>query len=101
MPWVDTKWEDRLCQACHSSQDVQHLLFSCPAYSDVRQEYAILFQQAFSVSDLFTNSEPMHVVVFSESVFHVGNLLYPPDISLSASSCVVLCLLAPCWSPGH
>ena len=26
----------------------------------------------------------MHVVVFSESVFHVENLLYPPDISFSA-----------------
>ena len=35
----------------------------------------------------------MHVVVFSESDFHVEHLLYPPDI--------VLCLLAPCWSPGH
>ena len=26
----------------------------------------------------------MHVVVVSESVFHVENLLYPPDISFSA-----------------
>ena len=26
----------------------------------------------------------MHVVVFSESVFHIENLLYPPDISFSA-----------------
>ena len=26
----------------------------------------------------------MHVVVFSESVFHVENLLYPPEISFSA-----------------
>ena len=43
----------------------------------------------------------MHVVVFSENVFHVGILLHPPDISFSAFLCVVLCLLAPCWSPGH
>ena len=59
--WVDTKREDRLCQVCHSSKDVedeQHFLFGCPAYSDIRQKYASLFQQAFSVSDLFTNSEP-------------------------------------------
>ena len=58
--WVDTKREDRLCQICHSSRDVedeQHFLFSCAAYSDVRQKYANLFQQAFSVSDSFTNSE--------------------------------------------
>ena len=36
--WVDTKREDRLCQVCHSSKDVedeQHFLFSCSAYSDV------------------------------------------------------------------
>ena len=26
----------------------------------------------------------MHVVLFSENVFHVGNLLHPPDISFSA-----------------
>ena len=50
--------EDRLYQVCHSSKDVedeQHFFFSCPAYSD---KYASLFQQAFSVSDLYTNSEP-------------------------------------------
>ena len=59
--WVDTKREDRLCQVCHSSRDVEdelHFLFSCPAYSDVRQKHASLFQQAFTVSDFFTNSEP-------------------------------------------
>ena len=56
-----TKREGRLCQVCHSSQDVedeQHFLFSCAAYRDVRQKYASLFQQAFFVSDSFTNSEP-------------------------------------------
>ena len=52
--------EDRLCQVCHSSEDMEgeHFLFSCPAYSDVRQNYASLFQQAFSVSDFFPKSEP-------------------------------------------
>ena len=58
---MDTKREDRLCQVCHSSEDVedeQHFLFSCPADSDVRQKYASIFQQAFSVSVFFTNSEP-------------------------------------------
>ena len=29
------------------------------------------------------------------------NQLYPPDISFSALSCVVLCLLGPFKSPGH
>ena len=33
--------------------------------------------------------------------FSLENLLYPPDISLSAFLSVVFCLLAPCWSPGH
>ena len=54
--WVDSKREDRLCQVCHSSKDMedeQHFLCSCPAYSDVRQKYANLFRQAFSVSDVF------------------------------------------------
>ena len=43
--WADAKREDRLCQVCHSSkdgEDEQHFLFSCPAYSDVRQKYASL-----------------------------------------------------------
>jgi len=40
----------------------------------------------------------MHVVVFSESLFHVGSLPYPTDMSFSAFLSVVLCLLAPCWS---
>ena len=34
----------------------------------------------------------MHVVVFSESVFRLENLLCLP---------VESCLLAPYWSPGH
>ena len=58
---MDTKREDRLCQVCHSSRDVedeQHILFRCPAYSDVRQKHASPFQQAFTVLDFFTNSEP-------------------------------------------
>ena len=39
-------------------EDEQHFLYSCTAYSGVRQKYASLVQQAFSVSDFFTNSEP-------------------------------------------
>ena len=73
--WVDTKREDRLCQVCHSSRDVedeQHFLFSCPAYSDVRQKHASLFQQAFTVSDFFTNSEPNACGGFLRECFSLG-----------------------------
>ena len=55
-----------------------------------------LLSQTFSLT-----LNQMHVVVFSESVFNLENLLYPPDISMNACLCVVFCLLAPCWSPGH
>ena len=72
--WVDTKREDRLCQVCQSFEDVedeQHFLFSCPAYSDdVRQKYASLLQQAFSVSDFLTH----HLVLFD--VLH--SVCWPP-----------------------
>ena len=37
----------------------------------------------------------MHVVFFSESIFHVENLLYPPDISFSA----FYVLYSVCWPP--
>ena len=37
----------------------------------------------------------MHVVVFSESVFHVGKFLYPLDTSLSACILTVGPLLVP------
>ena len=62
-------------------EDEQHLLCSCPAYSDVRQKYANLFQQASSVSDFTSRNRnffelltlsltlnQMHVVVFSDSL---------------------------------
>ena len=44
-------------------EDEQHCLFSGPAYSDVRlsnlaKSMPVFFQQAFSVSDFFTNSAP-------------------------------------------
>ena len=61
----------------------------------------IFFSEPFLFRTLALTLNQMHMVVISESIFHVGNLLYPPDISLSAFLCVVLCLLAPCWSPGH
>ena len=58
---MDTKREDSLCQVCNSSEDVedeQHFLFDFPAYNCVRKRYDSIFQQALSVSDIFTNSEP-------------------------------------------
>ena len=82
-------------------EDEQHFLCSCPAYSDVRQKHASLFQQALTVSDFFTNSEPNACGGFLKECFHLENLLYTPDISMNACLCVVFCLLAPCRSPGH
>ena len=93
---MDTTREDRLCQVCHSFKDgvdEQHFLFSCPAYSDVKQKLASLFQQAFPVSDVLTDSESNACGGFSESV-HIGNLLYPLDISFSAFLCVVTLLVS-------
>ena len=104
---VETKREDRLCQVCHSSKDVedeQHFSFSCPAYSDVRQKHASLSQQAFSVSVFFAKSGPNACGCFLRECFSLENLLYPPDISLSVFICflcIVFCPLGPCWSPGH
>ena len=79
---------------------MHHFLFGCPAYSDVRPKHASLFQQAFSVSDFFTNSKSNACGGSLNVVVHVEHLLYSPDMSLSAFSCVVFCLLAPCRSPG-
>ena len=97
--WVDTKREDRLCQVCHSSKDVedeQHFLLSCPAYSDIRQKHASLFQQAFSVSEVKESKfKPNACGGFLRECSSRRNLLYPPDISLSAFLCVVFCFLAP------
>ena len=61
----------------------------------------IFFNRPFLFRTFSLTVNQMHVAIFSESVFHVGNLLYPSDILLSVFLCVVLCLLAPCWSPGH
>ena len=76
----------------------------CDCHSHIRssakvsishQLHICLFQQAFSVSDFFTNSEPNACVNFLRECFHVENLLYPPDISFSAF--YVLCSV--CWPP--
>ena len=45
--------------------------------------------------DFFAYSEELHVVIFSENVFQIENLLYPPDISFSA----FYVLYSVCWPP--
>ena len=51
----------------------------------------VFFSRPFFLSRTFSLTlNQMHVVVFSESVFHLVNLLYPPDISLSAFMCFIL-----------
>ena len=70
-------------------------LFSCAADSD-DESMPVFFSRPFLSQTFSLTLNQMHVVLFSESVFHVENLLYPPDISFDAFSCVELCLLAPC-----
>jgi len=46
--WIGSERKGRLCQVCHSLQDVedeQHFIFDCPAYSHIRNKHANLFQQ--------------------------------------------------------
>ena len=83
---LDTAREDRLCHSSKDMEDEQHFFFSCSFSA------GLLCFRLF----LLTLNQ-MHVVVSSDSGFHVGNLLYSPDIS----TCVVFCLLAPCWSEEH
>ena len=79
--WVDTKREDSLCQGCHSTEDVEDerlLLFDCPAYNDIRtkeQSVLICFSRLFLFQTFSLTLGRMHVVVFSQSVFHIGSLL--------------------------
>ena len=83
---------------CHSSKDVedeQHFLFSCPAYSELDKACQAFFIRPFLSQTFAVTLNQMHVVVFSESVFSVENLLYPPDISLSA----FYVLYFVCWPP--
>ena len=60
---IDTgRWAgiDRLCQVCHSSQEVEdehHFIFECPAYNHIRTKHTNLFQQTFTVSQFLTKSE--------------------------------------------
>ena len=42
----------------------------------------VFFSRPFLSQTFSLTLNQMHVMVFSESVFHVENLLYPPDISL-------------------
>ncbi|KAL3146185.1 hypothetical protein ABBQ32_14176 [Trebouxia sp. C0010 RCD-2024] len=78
--WVGTGRKDRLCQVCHSDQDVedeQHFLFHCPAYSDIRRKYAAMFQQAFTAPDLITQTEPNVLGGFLRECFSCRKALLP------------------------
>ena len=60
----------------------------------------VFFSRPFQSQTFSLTLNQMHVGVFSDSVFHLENLLFPPDISLNACLCVVFCLLAP-WTLQH
>lgn len=58
--WVGTERKDRLCQVCHSLQDVedeQHFIFDCLAYSHITDRHTYLFQQAYTVPDFLARCE--------------------------------------------
>ncbi len=58
--WVGTERKDRLCQVCHSSQDVedeQQFIFDCSAYSHIRTKHASIFQQTRTVPDFIARCE--------------------------------------------
>ena len=55
----------------------------------------VFFNMPFLFPTFSLTLNQMHVVVFSEIVFHIGNLLYQPDILSSAFLYVVLV----CWPP--
>ena len=63
--------------------------------SQVVCKYASLFSKPFLSRTFSLTLNQMHVVVFSESVSYVENLLYPADISFSA----FYVLYSVCWSP--
>jgi len=59
--WAGTERKDRLCQVCHSLQDVedeQHFVFDCPAYSHIRNKHAKKFQQTCTVPGFIVKCEP-------------------------------------------
>ena len=44
----------------------------------------VFFSRPFQSQTFSLTLNQMHVGVFSDSVFHLENLLFPPDISLNA-----------------
>ena len=54
----------------------------------------VFFSRPFLFQTFSPTLNQMHVVVFSKSVFHVGNPLYPPDIPFST-----YILYSVCWPP--
>ena len=96
--WVDTKREDRLCQVCHSflrmwrMNSISCLVAQLTVMLD--KSVPVYFSRPFLFQTFSATLNQMHVVVFSESVFHVGNPLYPHDISLST-----YILYSVCWPP--
>ena len=61
----------------------------------LKKSMPVFFSRPFLSQTSSLTLNQIHVVGSSQSVFHIENQLYPPDISFV---CVVHCLLAPCWS---
>ena len=70
---MDTKREDRLCQMCHSSRDVedeQHFLFSCPAYSDnIDKSMPVFFSRPFLSQTFSVTLKQMRMVIYQRVFF--------------------------------
>ena len=77
--WVGIDRKDRLCQVCHSLQDVedkQQFIFDCLAYSHLRTKHASPFQQVCTVSDFWPSVNQMHVEGLLQTVFLTGDAYY-------------------------
>ena len=59
-----------------SVEDEHHLLFDCPVYSHIRQEYSHLFHQASSLVSAFLRADQANVVGgYLKTLLLKGNML--------------------------
>ena len=100
--WVGTERRDRLCQVCHSLQDVedeQHFILHCPAYSHIRTKHASLLQQTRTVPDFIASCESNACGGLLRDAFLVGSVFCLTEYYLTKLICTLS--VGPCWSPGH
>ena len=66
--WAGIAREARQCQRCGILEDLQHVIFECPLYNELRIHYSRLFQDSISLNSFFSHTDAFLLASFCRSL---------------------------------